>query len=126
MLSKAIPAVFLTIIASVTATAIGEESSMSYPFVASKERQEFVKLVYRKVKIGHSNHEVRQLLGTPEIVLPLYEPKIKNPKRIGSTYWYILQRLKARGSKGEKLVRISFDLAGRVTAVDQWGLENEQ
>ena len=101
---------------------------LSYPYVASPERQKFIIDNYKTIKINQTEQEVKQLLGTPEEIFPLYEPKVKHPKKIGFTFWYILQRLKENGSqneKAEKLVRISFNLEGKVIAIDQWGFENK-
>jgi hypothetical protein len=70
--------------------------------------------------------QVKSVLGDPDEIKELYEPKIKTPKQIGNTYWYIIQRLQESGSavdKAEKLVRVSFSLKGRVTAIDYWGFD---
>jgi hypothetical protein len=55
----------------------------------------------------------------PDEIHPLYEPEIFNPKRIGKTYWYVLEG--RRRPTDESLVRISFDLTGKVIYLDHWG-----
>jgi outer membrane protein assembly factor BamE (lipoprotein component of BamABCDE complex) len=68
--------------------------------------------------------QVVTILGEPEEIRPLYEPKIWNAKRIGTTYWFIIERRKPSGSvneRAEKLVRVAFDLNQLVTRVDHWG-----
>ncbi len=103
-----------------------QENTMVYPYIASKQRTSQIKENYRKIKIGMNKGEVRTILGEPDEILPLYEPIKMNPGQIGSTYWYLIQRMSGRGSvagKDEKLVRISFNLNEKVTGVDHWGFE---
>ena len=110
----------------ISANAISQNNSISYPYIASGERQNFIQENYTKIKINFTENEVKQLLGTPEEILPLYGPKIYEPKKIGYAYWYVLRRLKENGTqneKNEKIVRISFNLEGKVIAIDNWGLE---
>jgi hypothetical protein len=109
MKNKIISAILICGILS-SLNAFSQNEGISYPYIASTERQKFITENYKKIKINQTEQEVKQILGTPDKVLPLYEPKIKNPKKIGFTFWYILQRLKENGSqneKAEKLVRIS-------------------
>ena len=121
--------------------AFSQNDGMSYPYISSTERKKFITENYEKIQINQTEQEVKEILGTPDDILSLYEPKIKKPKKIGFTFWYILQRLKSRrpechglargylqenGSQNErveKIVRISFDLKGKVIAIDQWGLK---
>ena len=103
-----------------------QNETLVYPYIASPERQEFITENYKKIKIGTTANEVKQILGSPDQILPLYEPKIKNASKIGHTFWYILQRLKESGSqkrREEKLVRVSFNLENKVIAIDHWGLD---
>ena len=108
--------------------AFSQNDGMSYPYISSTERKKFITENYEKIQINQTEQEVKQILGTPDDILPLYEPKIKKPKKNGFTFWYILQRLKKNGSqneRAEKIVRISFDLKGKVIAIDQWGLKTQ-
>lgn len=91
----------------------------SNPYVASPERQKQIKEGFPKIKPGMTPEQMKAILGDPDEVLPLYEPKIKTGKRIGATYWYYLEK---KGRDKEKVVRISLDLSGHVTEVDPRGL----
>jgi hypothetical protein len=116
---------FAFLVYGLSVVAFAQSNRISYPYIASAERQEFIATNCKKIKINQTEQEVKQILGTPEEIRPLYEPKTHNPQKIGFTFWYILQRLKEKGSqndKAEKLVRISFNLDGKVTAIDRWGL----
>lgn len=96
-----------------------------YPYRVSKDRALEIKQKFIQIKIGMNQANVEKILGKPDEILERYEPIVKNGKKIGLTYLYIIQRLSKNGSvnqKGEKLVRISFDLKGEVTKVDSWGL----
>ncbi len=102
------------------------EKTMVYPYTASKQRAAHIKENYRKIKIGMNQDDVRAILGEPDEVRPLYEPMKMNPREIGTTYWYLIQRLSDHGSqagKGEKLVRITLNLHEKVTKVDHWGFQ---
>jgi len=95
-----------------------------YPYVATAERAARLRQNFVKVRPGMTAAEVVSLLGEPEELRPLYEPKVKSPRRIGTTSWYILERRKPSGSvveKGEKLIRVTFGLDQVVTAVAHWG-----
>ncbi|MBK8126081.1 MAG: hypothetical protein IPK56_05140 [Elusimicrobia bacterium] len=97
---------------------------MECPYVAGHERKTSIEQGYAKIKIGMTPKQVEECVGNPDEVNPLYEPKIKNPKQIGITYWYWIERRQETGNaneRGEKLVRVSFDLKNQVTAVDHWG-----
>ncbi len=100
-------------------------SGLSYPYIASPERADHIMTNFQAVQKGHSEEAVLKLLLTPDEVHELYEPLKKNPKAIGKTYWYIIKRMQAEGSqtdKDESVVRVSFDLIGRVISVDHWGI----
>ncbi|MBK9695024.1 MAG: hypothetical protein IPO76_06480 [Elusimicrobia bacterium] len=96
---------------------------MECPYVAGHERKTSIEQGYAKIKIGMTPKQVEECVGNPDEVNPLYEPKIKNPKQIGITYWYWIEKAKTGNAneRGEKLVRVSFDLKNQVTAVDHWG-----
>lgn len=69
-----------------------------------------------------NERDVKRILGDPDEIRPLYEPIIKNPRRIGTTFWYIIQRKTDSGSwaeRDEKSVRITFNLNKTVTSVDR-------
>lgn len=97
----------------------------NYPFVATSVRAAKIRNRYQEIKAGMSPAEVLALLDEPDEIRPLYEPRVKNGKIIGYTYWYVIQRLAKNGSVNEKqelLVRVSFSLNDRVSKVDAWGL----
>jgi uncharacterized protein YuzE len=98
-------------------------SDIVYPYYATAERAKTIESGYTKIKEGLSARAVVSIMGKPDEIHELNEPKIKNGKIIGFTYWYLIQRIKANSSqieKNEKLVRVSFDLNGKVTGVDKW------
>ena len=100
-----------------------EKHITQYPFVATQERHKAIIDNYQRITPGMTVAEVEAILGAPDEVRPLYEPKIETGKQIGHTFWYVLQRSKESGSveeKGESVVRIAFQLDGTVTAVDRW------
>ena len=97
----------------------------SYPFIASPERVAIIRTGVTRITIGLPSSNVASVLGEPDEIRPLYEPKYKHPKIIGYTYWYIIQRLVKNGStnqKQESLLRVSFNLNNKVTKIDSWGL----
>ncbi len=99
-------------------------AELRYPYYANEERASLIINQYTKIEIGSTAKEVLSVLPQPDEIRDLYEPKMYKPDIIGSTYWYIIQRKAESGSvieKDEKLVRVSFDLKGRVTKVDKWG-----
>jgi len=101
----------------------------AYPFYASKQRADQIKGNYKKIQIGMTPQQVKQLLGEPDEIRPFYEPKIYKPKQIGYTHWYLIQRKTDKGSrndKDEKLVRVFYDLNWIVTRVDHWGFDEQQ
>ena len=97
---------------------------MTYPYVASPERKSVIENGYLKIENGMTPIQVEMILGKPDEVKPLYEPKVKKAKKIGVTYWYLIERKRDTGSvidRAEKLVRVSFNLKNLVTNVDHWG-----
>jgi hypothetical protein len=121
--------VILVVVALATCGAVAsqqdrfaEKQIASYPFVASPERATTITSYYKMVTSGMTADEVA-VLGEPDEVRMLYAPKPKQGEQIGHTYWYVLRRAKKSGSvddKDESLVRISFDIDGKVTHVDRW------
>ena len=98
----------------------------TYPHIAGPERSAAIRAGYVRITPGMLSAEVRDILGEPDEIRPLYAPMAKQPKAIGQTCWYVLRRLAEHGSQSERqesAVRVSFDLQGVVTAVDAWGLE---
>ena len=98
-------------------------SDIVYPYHATVERRTSINKGFLKIKQGLTVREVVSILGEPDEIHELYEPKIKNGKKIGFTYWYLIQRIQPNGShieKNEKLVRVSFNLNGKVTEVVRW------
>ena len=67
-----------------------------------------------------TQQEMRQILGNPDQSHRLYEPKIKNPQGIGSS-WFYMKVPKADG-RGDTEIVIRFDTSGQVTKVDSWGI----
>jgi hypothetical protein len=104
-----------------------EKQITTYPLVAARARAVEIVSGLPRVKVGMLLSEVRAILGEPDEVHNLYEPRIHSPKTIGCTRWYIVRRLVRSGSvneKNEALVRVSFDSDGRVSHVDHWGIES--
>jgi hypothetical protein len=100
------------------------KSIRDYPFAASGERATRIRAKYHDVTIGMIVSGVKMLLGEPDEVGPLYGADGKSGKVIGHAYGYVLRRRKEDGSaveKDEELVRVSFDLSGRVSRVDYLG-----
>ena len=98
---------------------------LTYPYVASPERQEQIRTGMTNVTQGMSPSDVEAILGKPDEVRKLYG-RIKQAEPVGYTWWFIVQRKAESGSvndKAEKLVRVSFTLNDRVTRVDATGME---
>lgn len=98
---------------------------MKYPYVAAPEREMQIQGGYTRLRIGMSVREVEQIMGLPDGVHDLYEPKITHPRKIGYTLWYFIEVQSRNGSsdeKGDNVVRVSFNLQDQVIAVDHWGL----
>ena len=98
------------------------------PYRAEKDRERQIMSGYQLVTSGMTPAKVKQVLGSPDSVTLLYEPKIKNPNMIGYTYWYFIQKLKDTGSLAEKGwigVGIRTDLNHVVSQVDTYELPKE-
>lgn len=105
---------------------IVERVITDYPFIASPERMAAIRENYRRVEPGMRADEVELILGEPDEIRTLFEPKIKNPEAIGYTYWYVIQRLAANGSenkKQESLVQLTFGFDDRVSTIHTKDLE---
>ena len=99
-------------------------AEITYPYKAPSTRAQLIKTSYKQVKVGDSELDVKRILSQPDEVTKQYEAKIKNPIHIGKAYWYIIQRNASSGSvneKGEILVKIVFNLKGKVTHIHHWG-----
>lgn len=97
----------------------------TYPLVAAPERAAKIRDGFSLIRAGMSPAEVMALLGEPDEINPLYEPRVKNAEVIGYTHWYVIRRLAKHGSVNEKqesLVRVSYSLNDRVSRIDAWGL----
>jgi len=67
----------------------------------------------QKVREMQAIAEVTKLLGEPHSEAPLYEPKIKSPKRIGSTYTFLVRD----SGGGHFRLQVRADLEGRILLV---------
>ena len=100
----------------------------NYPFQASSNREAIIKLGYRRITIGMTQVQVKAILGEADEIRYLYEPRIKTGKRIGYTHWFVIRRIIKNGSvneRDESLVRVSFNFKYYVTAIDSWGIIEE-
>jgi hypothetical protein len=103
----------------------GAATGLRYPYLAPVERQQQILNGYQRVHLGMSKKDVMAVLGAPDEKNATYEAKISNPRQVGFSYVYIVQRLKASGSVDamqEKLVRVHFDEAGSVIRVIPVGI----
>jgi len=97
-------------------------SAIEYPFEAPKVRRELIAKHVDTIKAGMSSKAVIELIGQPDETTPLYEPKIENPRQIGSTIWYILSQRQKDGSENDKkkiAIAVRLDLQGIVSRVDR-------
>jgi hypothetical protein len=97
--------------------------NITYPYVASPERQRQIREGFPRVRPGASRAQVIEILGTPDEVRPLYEPQVISATRVGTTYWYYLKKESEGTSLKAPVVRVAFDLGEQVTKVDQWGFD---
>lgn len=96
----------------------------AYPYHASAEREARIRSGFTLVVSGMGVDQVRAILGDPDDSTALYQPVIKNPKQIGYSHWYLIQRLAGVGSAAEmaeQLVVVRFDLEMKVSRIDHWG-----
>ena len=94
--------------------------NIRYPYVASPARAARIQDHYASIVPGWSPEQVISLLGEPDEIRPLYEPKYPKAQRIGTTYWYFLAKPTERNDR-TSVVRVSVDLNRTVTKVDRWG-----
>jgi len=97
-----------------------------YPFKASPQREKTIRAGYTRIVAGMTPDQVKNILGEPDEVRPLYEPIVKNAKQIGYSHWFVIRRMVKDGSQNdrqESLVRVSYNFQNLVTAVDSWGLD---
>lgn len=121
-------AILLSINPAFAQSDVTEKLITTYPYYASEKRSVQLKSKYKQIQQGMTSKQVIQLLGDPDEIRPLYEPKIWGPKQIGYTYWYVIQRKTDKGSQNdrdEKLARVSFDLDWDVMSVDHWGFDDQ-
>ena len=104
---------------------VAAADAITYPYEAPAKRQALIRKQLTAIKLGMHSRDVVTLLNNPEKTTPLYEPKVKNPRTIGSTMWYILSQLKEHGSENEikrVALAIRLDLKGNVTSIDRLNL----
>lgn len=100
-------------------------NAITYPYEAPVERQSLIRSQFKAIKPGMSSKDVITLLKMPDKTTPLYEPKVKNARIIGSTMWYIVSQLKEHGSENEikrVALAVRLDLKGNVTKIDRLNL----
>jgi hypothetical protein len=97
-----------------------ETVNITYPYVATAERERQIVTEFEKIELKATVAQVTEKLGQPDIILPLYQPPVYRPKRIGFTYWYYVEKSSEQSIDG-KGVRIAFDLDERVIGIDHWG-----
>jgi len=93
---------------------------MIYPYFADKSRVEKFEQNIKEVIVGSKEKKVRRLLGNPDEINPTYDTDNWN-KKVGFSYVYFKQKLKKEGSvkeKGEKLIRVHFNLHSEVSRID--------
>lgn len=99
--------------------------AIAYPYEAPPERQKLIRTQWAAIQLGMSSKDVMAILENPDETTPLYEPKVKNPRRIGSTMWYIVSQQKEHGSQNEVqkvALAIRLDLKGNVSRVERFNL----
>jgi outer membrane protein assembly factor BamE (lipoprotein component of BamABCDE complex) len=100
-------------------------NAITYPYEAPAERRALIKTQFKAIKPGMSSADVIGLLKNPDKTTPLYEPKIKNPRTIGSTMWYVVSQHKEHGSVNEVkrvAIAVRLDLKNNVTRIDRFNL----
>jgi len=87
-------------------------TSLQYPHTAEPARRSLILENWSKIAEGMTSAELRELMGSPDEIQPLYEPVVKNPMRIGTTYFYVVARPEPNAPLGacqEVLVRMNMD-----------------
>jgi len=97
----------------------------SYPYYASQQRTQHIIENYKKIQKEMNHKDLLNIIGEPDEIRPLYEPKHNEPREpVGTTWWYIIQRKQENGSiidKDEKLVRYTLDKSDKIYRIDKWG-----
>lgn len=89
-----------------------DNAALQYPYEAEPARRSLILGNCSKIKEGMTSAELRALMGSPDEIQPLYEPVMKNPRRIGTTYFYVVSRPEPNAPLGackEVLVRMNMD-----------------
>ena len=100
-------------------------TAIVYPYEAPKVRRDLIVKHLVTIKAGMTSTAIVDLIGQADDKTPLYEPKIKNPRQIGSTMWYILSQRQKDGSENDKrrvAIAVRLDLHGIVSRVDRINL----
>ena len=101
----------------------GNSVNLEFPYRASSERKTQILNAIPNIRAGMAISEAKEFAGAPDAVLPLYEPKIKNPNQIGRTHWYYIKIDDPNKKTDASLMRISTDMNGMVSKLDHWGVE---
>ncbi len=100
----------------------------TYPYVAQEQRRKTIMEGVDKLRSGNSAELVRELLGPPDEVYPLYDKRKPHLKRvIGFNYVYVLRRDAERGAaylKNEESIIIRFNPNRRLFRVVIYGFEH--
>jgi hypothetical protein len=105
----------------------GSGNDIDYPYYAPQVRRDTIENGCDELRTGMYAADVRGILGEPDEINDTYRPEdklAKNPKPIGYSYVYLIQRLCEKGSvdeKDEKLLRIFFDVEDKLIKVDRVG-----
>ena len=92
---------------------------------SQKNRWNQVLAHYTAIDVGMGQQEVRDILGNPDQINPLYEPKIYKPRRIGTT-WFYMKDPKQGGDLADVVIAVRFDNSEKVARIDCWGLEGKE
>ena len=104
-----------------------KSNELSYPYKASAQRESQILSGASRVTPGMNRKQVKAILDEPDEITDLFRRSDIEAKPIGSSHWYIIQRKASPQSEpvdtNQKLIRVCFDLDGKVTSVDYWGIE---
>jgi hypothetical protein len=92
--------------------ASADDTPLQYPYEAEPARRSLILENWSKIEEGMTSAELHELMGSPDEIQPLYEPVIKNPRRIGTTCFYVVARPEPNAPLGdckEVLVRMNMD-----------------
>ena len=96
--------------------------NFSFPCVASPTRTAQIQGSLDKITVGMTVDATVRILGEPDEVLPLYEPKGLEPEQIGTTRWYYVRIDSPEERTAAQLMRLSADHENLITAIDHWGI----